>query len=285
MNILIDLSTWRFWRHFFLQSLACGGGISAAIQFILIIFPEYAQKFQGLIPIILIFIVSTIFGLVRSWPRPIEMEYSAPKTKIKIIKGDLLDQDEHLVIGICNTFDTETPHIVSKKSLLGQSIDRLFGADIKKLDELLNQALVGKSFENREPVKDGKNKQYPLGTVAIVEHSPRLIFFLAYCQMSDKNEAFGTVDSVWKSLLSLWTAQSERGNQHPISIPVIGGGQARMSSVLPAQDSIKLIVLSFMFASRKHKITDELRIIIQPNDYDRLDRMELQSFLASLRPS
>lgn len=285
MNILNDLSTWRFWRHFLLQFFACGGAISAVIQFILIIFPEYAKNFQGLIPITIIAIISLIFGIFRSWPRPIEMEYSTPNTKIKIIKGDLLDQDGHLVIGICNTFDTETPHIVSKNSLLGQSIDKLFGGDIRKLDNLLDQALARKSFNNREPIKEGKNKQYPLGTVAIVEHSPRLIFFSAYCQMSDRNEAFGTVDSVWQSLLSLWDAQSERGNHQPISIPVIGGGQARMSSVLPAQDSIKLIVLSFMFASRKHKVTDELRIIIQPNDYDRLDRMELQSFLASLRPS
>lgn len=285
MNLLIDLLTWRFWRHFLIQSFACAGFISGTIQLLLIIFPTIASKFQGILPIGVIAFISLIFGIVQSWPRPIEMEYSAPKTKIKIIKGDLLTQDEHLVIGVCDTFDTETPHIISKNSLLGQAIDKLYGGDIRKLDELIDQALVETSFNNREPLKKGKNKQYQLGTVAVVEHSPRLIFFLAYCQMNDKNQAFGTVDSVWKSLLSLWDAQSEYGNHRPISIPVIGGGQARMSSVLPAQDSIKLIVLSFMFASRKHKITDELRIIIQPSDYDRLDRMELQSFLASLRPS
>lgn len=285
MNLLIDLTTWRFWRHFLIQSLACGGGISAAIQLVLIIFPKSAPTFQGAIPIAIITIISIIYGIVKSWPRPIEMEYSSPKTKIKIVKGDLLDQTEHLVIGICNTFDTETPYIVSKNSLLGQSIDRLFGGDIKKLDELLDKALEKKTFKNREVIKDGKNQEYELGTVAVVDHSPRLVYFLAYCKMNDKNEAFGTVDSVWKSLLALWEAQSERGNHRSISIPVIGGGQARMSGVLPAQDSIRLIALSYMFASRKHKISDELRIIVQPNDYDRLDRMELQSFLSSLRPS
>lgn len=103
--------------------------------------------------------------------------------------------------------------------------------------------------------------------------------------MNERNEAFGTVDSVWKGLFALWDAQSARGNHGPISIPVIGGGQARMSSILPAQDSIRLIALSFMFASRKNKISDELRIVVRPADYDRLDRMELQSFLSSLRPS
>ena len=71
----------------------------------------------------------------------------------------------------------------------------------------------------------------------------------------------------------------------PVSVPVIGGGQARLASVLPAQDSIRLIALSSMFASRTKKVCDELRIVVHPNDYEKLDRMELQSFLSSLRPS
>ncbi len=284
MNILTDLKTWRFWRHFLIQTFACGGLISAVIQFLLIVLPSVAPYFQGAAPIIIIIAISLFFGLIASWPRPIEMEYSAPKTKIRIIKGNLLDQDGHLVVGVCDTFDTETPNIISRGSLLGQALDKLYGGDAKELDRLLVQALTGKNPVG-QIVKDGKNEKYEIGTVAVVRHDPRLIFFLAYCEMNERNEAFGTVDSVWKGLFSLWDAQSARGNHSPISIPVIGGGQARMSSILPAQDSIRLIALSFMFASRKHKVSDELRIVVQPADYDRLDRMELQSFLSSLRPS
>jgi hypothetical protein len=104
--------------------------------------------------------------------------------------------------------------------------------------------------------------------------------------MNEKNEAHGTVDGVWKSLLNLWAEISAQGNGAPVSIPVIGGGQARgLSSILPAQDSIRLIALSFMFTSRKSKICDELRIIVCPKDYEKLDRLEIQSFLSSLRPS
>ena len=284
MNILADLKTWRFWRHFLIQTFACGGFISAAIQFLIIVLPNVVPDFQGAAPISIITAISLLFGLIASWPRPIEMEYSAPKTKIRIIKGDLLDQNGHLVVGICDTFDTEPPNIISRGSLLGQAIDKLFGGDAKALDRLLDQALTGKNPVG-QIVKDGKNKRYEIGTVAVVRHDPRLVFFLAYCEMNERNEAFGTVDSVWKALFSLWDAQSAHGNHGPISVPVIGGGQARMSSILPAQDSIRLIALSFMFASRKHKISDELRIVVRPTDYDRLDRMELQSFLSSLRPS
>jgi hypothetical protein len=284
MNILTDLKTWRFWRHFLIKSLACGGLISAVIQFSLIISPKLAEDFQGVTPLLVIVIVSLIFGCVISWPRPIEMEYDAPKTRIKIIKGDLLEQENNLVIGICNTFDTEMPNIISRNSLLGQTLNKLFRGDFMELDKLLNEELA-----NKNPVgdinKEGKTDKYDIGTVAVVRHGSRLIFFLAYCEMNDRNEAFGTIDSVWKSLISLWDAQSFRGNHGSISVPVIGGGLARISSLLPAQDSIRLIALSFMFASRKNKISDELRIVVQPADYDRLDRMEIQSFLSSLRPS
>jgi len=43
--------------------------------------------------------------------------------------------------------------------------------------------------------------------------------------------------------------------------------------------------LSFMFACRKEKVCDELAIVIRPQDYERLDRLEIQSFLTSLKPS
>ncbi|MDR6964044.1 macro domain-containing protein [Shewanella putrefaciens] len=284
MNILADIKTWRFWKSFLVNVFACGGFISAIFQFVIIVFPSQAISFQGLGIIVGTVLISIIFGLIVSWPRPIEMVYSAPKTTIKIIKGDLLKQDGHLVVGVCDTFDTELPNIISSRSLLGQTINNIFGGDVKALDEQLHHTL-SKLGQVGDIDKEGKTKKYGVGTVVPVRHSPRIIYFLSYCEMNRRNEAFGSVDGVWKSLVSLWDKQSELGNHGSISVPVIGGGQARMSHLLPAQDSIRLIALSFMFASRQHKISDELRIVVQPSDYDRLDRLELQSFLSSLSPS
>lgn len=254
------------------------------MQFLSIVYPSLVPHFQGFRALAVIAGSAIIYGLIKSWPRPIEMDFSAPKTKIKIIKGNILRQDSHLVVGVCDTFDTETPNIISRNSLLGQTINVLFNGDTKQINKLIDEALVGEKPVG-EVAKEGKTARYELGTVAVVRHDPRLIYFMAYTEMNERNEAYGTVDAVWKSLSALWRAQSVHGNHSPISVPVIGGGQARMSSQLPAQDAIRIIALSFMFASRKSKISDELRIVVQPSDYDRLDRMELQSFLSSLRPS
>lgn len=258
--------------------------ISGIIQFWLIISPSSATSVQGWAPLAFIVLCSALVGVGLSWPRPIEAEFSSPKTKIRVVKGDLLEQDKHLVIGVCDTFDTEPPKIIALSSVQGQAQTRLFNGDFKHLDTLLDQALAA-APKSGSITKPGKTDKYGVGAVAVVRHDPRLIFFLAYTEMDAQNNASATIDGVWKSLVSLWNAVSMHGNGDAVAIPVIGGGLARLSNILPAQDSIRLIALSFMFASREHRVCEELRIVVHPRDYDKLDRMELQSFLSSLRPS
>ena len=283
MAIFQDLITWRFWRHFITWSFACLVAFSTILQTSNVLFPNITS-FQGMPTLITVVVISILAGLFWSWPQPISQEYSLPKTKISIVKGNLLHEKHHLVIGICDTFDTETPVIISKSSLQGQALDFLFGGDVQELDRLLAAALAGKPVVGNIS-KNGKQAKYGVGTIATVKHAARLIFFSAYCEMNQNNVAGSNPDQVWKSLQTLWLEVSNRSNGTAVSIPVIGGGQARLSSLIPAQDSIRLIVLSFMFASRINKVCDELRIIISPADYKKLDRLELQSFLSSLRSS
>lgn len=283
MAIFQDLWTWRFWRHFLTRSFACLGGLSTVLQTSNVINPT-VTVFQGMPFLLSVIAVSLIGGLIWSWPRPITQDYSAPKTKISIVKGDVLAEKAHLVIGTNDTFDTETPIIISKESLQGQALQVLYGGDLKELDAQLATALAGKPTVGTI-AKAGKQTQYGVGAIATVKHASRLIFFLAYCEMDAHNTAHSTPDKVWKSLLLLWDEVSKKSNGGTVSIPVIGGGQARLSSIVPAQDAIRLTVLSFMFASRWAKVCDELRIVVRPEDYRKLDRLELQSFLSSLRSS
>ena len=283
MVILQDMRTWRFWRHFLTRSFACLGGLSTILQTSNVINPTITV-FQGMPFLFSVIGASLLGGLAWSWPRPIAQDYSAPKTRITIVKGDMLAEKNHLVIGTNETFDTETPVIIAQNSLQGQALQVLYGGDLKELDKQLASALVGKSAVGTI-AKDGKQTRYGVGTVATVKHAARLIFFLAYCEMDANNVASTTPDKVWKSLVQLWGEVSKWSNGGTVSIPVIGGGQARLSSVVPAQDAIRLTLLSFMFASRTQKICDELRVVVRPDDFNKLDRLELQSFLSSLRSS
>jgi Domain of unknown function (DUF6430) len=283
MLILQDMRTWRFWRHFWMRSFAIFGGISTFLQTNNVINPS-VTTFQGSSVLIMVAAMAIFGGVAWSWPRPITAEYNTPKTKITIARGNIFEEKGHLVIGTNDTFDTETPVIIAKTSLQGQALDTLFGGDLKELDAQLGAALSSKQAIGTA-AKPGKQARYGVGTIATLKHGARLVFFLAYTELDLQNKAGSTPDKMWKSLLALWEEISKRGNGGIVSVPVFGGGLARLSSLLPAQDAIRFTVLSFMIASRGQKVCDELRIIVIPEDYKKLDRLELQSFLSSMQAS
>lgn len=284
MEIINDLTKRRFWRNFSVHTLATGGAISGTMQFLSMVFPEQTKVFQGPAALGIVALISLFVGLILSWPQPIEQIYSSPNTRIRIVKGNILEQPNNLVIGTCDTFDTATPNIIARGSLQGQALDILFGGDVHQLDRLLDEALLEKSTID-SIIKPGKTKKYGVGTVATLNHGARKLFFLAYTEMNKQNEARATPDDIWKSLQALWKEVSISANGTSVSISVIGGGQARLSNLLPAQDSIRFIALSFMIASRKERVCDELCIVVREQEYERLDRLELQSFISSLRAS
>jgi hypothetical protein len=278
-----DLGTWRFWRHFGHSAFAAIGFFAAIVGLVGLLFPGVIADREGWLAAG-IGLVAICYGTYCAWPTPIEATYTSPNMQVRVIEGDLFDQPGHLVIGMCDTFDTAIPSIIAKQSVQGQFLERIFASDIGELDQSLMNALSGIQPAG-DIAKSGKTKKYPLGTVAVIREHARCYFCLAYTTMNEANEARGTIDGIWRSLDSLWKSISAHGNGQPVSMPVIGGGQARLSQVLPAQDSIRFMALSFVLSSRVEKICDELVIVVRPAEYEKLDRLELQAFLGSLRPS
>lgn len=263
--------------------LACFGLLAAVIGLLDIFMKNSLDKLGGFGPAGVV-LVSLTWGLHRAWPRPIEQKFSTPNTEIRIVEGDLFAQEDNIVVGMANTFDTAIPDIIQTNSVQGQLLTRIFRSDVAKLDSELSAALVGVS-----PVdtitKPGKTEKYPWGTVARIRVGPTCYYCFAYTEMNEHNEARTTVGDLWSSLENLWDEVRKHANGGELSIPVIGGGQARISHQLPAQDSIRFIALSFMLASRKEKVCDKLNIVVRPQDAPNIDMLEIQAFLKSLRMS
>jgi hypothetical protein len=277
-----DLRTWRFWRWFLVQTFSAVGVLAVLLEVTGFVFGSLPI---GGWPLALAIGVSSVgYGLIRAWPRPIRQEYNSPQTTIEIVTGDLFEQECNIVVGTCDTFDTAVPQVIARNSVQGQALGRLYGGDVDQLDREIATALSGKTITTTIQ-KPGKTDRYGVGTVATLRNASNRLYFLAYSEMNQDNEAQSTPDGIWRSLASLWDEVSRTANGTPVAIPVIGGGQSRLSQVIPAQDSIRFIVMSFMFASRRTKVCDELRIVVRKSDFDRLDRLELQAFLLSLRPS
>jgi len=283
VEIWKDLKTTRFWRHFLVATFSAIGFFAVILGLFDVIFPDKIPHERVGVTVGVV-VASLAYGAFQSWPRPIQEHYSSPNVKISLVKGDLFDQDGHLVIGMCTTFDTAIPDIIARSSVQSQFLDRIYAGSVAELDAQLERALSSHQTVGQIN-KAGKQEQYAIGTVAVLREHARRYFCVAYTAMNERNEARGTIDDIWRSLDSLWKAVTAEANGGRVCIPVIGGGQSRLSQILPAQDSIRFIAMSFMLASRNEKICDELVIVARQIDYERLDRLEIQSFLKSLRPS
>ncbi len=278
-----DLGTGRFWRHFATSTFSGIGALAVMLGLVGLFFPDVLTG-RGRWLWLFALVASAVYGIWRSWPRPIEEAYFGSSVKVRLIKADLLEEQRNLVIGTCDTFDTSVPEVIARTSVQAQFLERVYNNDVKRLDVDIEAALNGvKDVGTVE--KAGKTTRYPVGTVAVLKDLDRKFFLVAYTEMSPDNEAHATVDGIWGSLSALWSAVSREANGGAVAIPVIGGGQARVGQVLPAQDSIRFIALSFVLASRRQKFCDELRIVVRPKEYEKLDRLEIQAFLTSLRAS
>ena len=273
-----DLRTGRFWWSLVTHLFAAIGFQAVLLELYDVFEPDEISKSDAPLPWIVL-ALAAVFAIYRAWPRPVEQAYSRPNTMVRVFVGDLFELQSNLVIGMATTFDTAIPHVISTGSVQGQFLTKVYASDVAALDQEITQALAG-ATPTGTIAKAGKTDTYPIGTIAVLRHNRRHYFCAAYTEMNDRNEAHGNIPGVWRCLENLWDEVRAHSNGDPIAIPVIGGGQARMS-----QDAVRLIVLSFMLASRERRVCERLDIVVRKQDVRALDMLELQAFLTSLQAS
>jgi hypothetical protein len=232
-----------------------------------------------------------VWAAVRARPLPrVRCEFKYPVMNVVVEPGDLFDRPEHLAVGFCDTFDTEPwPRgPISAASVQGQLLDRVYGGDLAKLDGALATALRGVRPAARPAGRDPwhhprarRSVRYPIGTVAVLDDGPRLVFGVAYSRLGGDGVARSSVEELWLGLNRLWDAVYQRGQQEAVAIPLLGSGLARLD-YLEAPDILRLILLSFVARSREHKVCRELRVLIRPEDLDRINLPGIADFLQSL---
>ncbi|MFF6955527.1 macro domain-containing protein [Streptomyces sp. NPDC008317] len=196
---------------------------------------------------------------------------------VVLVQGDLFDQtDANLVVGFTDTFDTATDEdvVISRGSVQGQLVDRLFAGQRRLLDEKLRAGLravpaVGTESSRAKP--RGRRVRYPVGTTVAVPVDGRRVFATAYSRIGNDLVAHSGHDDLRASLDSLWASVAVHGLFKPLAVPLIGSGLARVTDLDRGQLAA-LIVDSFIGACRRYAaLTPELRIVIRPEDLGRTD--------------
>ncbi|MEU6852781.1 macro domain-containing protein [Actinacidiphila alni] len=211
------------------------------------------------------------------------------RVDVVLVQGDVFEQgDANLVVGFTDTFDTDTGEdvVISRGSVQGQLVDRLFLGQRRLLDEKLRAALRAVPPVGTESVRAkprGRRVRYPVGTTVAVQVGGRRVFATAYSRLGNDLVAHSGRDDLRVSLDRLWDAVALHGQFRPLAVPLLGSGLARVTDLDRGQLAA-LIVSSFVAACGRHSaLTPELRIFVRPDDLAGTDLTPVERLFQGLR--
>lgn len=240
--------------------------------------PDLLEDRWGLLYVAgLLAFVWALFSLRQKDP---EQRFPSENITIRLVEGDLFEQNASALVGMTTTFDTE-PGIIENSSVQGNLLHKIYGGSQTRLDAALAPALAEAETVGTI-TKPGKQDVYPIGTVAVLPGQGTTHYYcVAYTSMDEHNRAKGTIRGILDSLDSVWDAADRNGNGEPICVPLLGQGQSRVPE-LTAEVAVRLIAFSFLLRARREPFSKELRIVVHPNEINKIDRTEFQAFLRSL---
>jgi DNA-binding SARP family transcriptional activator len=210
----------------------------------------------------------------------VRADFTDPDIAIVVMSGDLFTQeDANLVVGFCDTFDTDTDRniVISSESAQGRLLERLYGGERSKLDRDLKAALSRTpkaSLESRSAKRLGKLTRYPIGTVATLHHENRRVFGVAYSRMGNNLVAQSSLAALRASLENLWDAVYLHGQLKPVAMPLVGSGLSRVHEATH-DDLLTLIVSSFVASSGKRYACPELRVLVHDSMFEKMRIAEI----------
>jgi hypothetical protein len=215
-------------------------------------------------------------------------EFPGLRAELVVRRGDLFDQDDaNLVIGFGDTFDTATDGYaaaISKESVQGQLIDRVYGGDRTQLDADLVRGLQGIkpiAVESTQAKPRGKRRRYPVGTVTPLPLDGRRVFAVVHCRQDLDLVTHSSAGELRLALEQLWRAVRQQGLLKPVAIPLVGAGLARVNELSREQLMI-MIIDTFLESCRDARCAPELRIVLRPADMERVRILDVARFVEAL---
>ena len=199
--------------------------------------------------------------------------------KIKLIVGDIFKQKGDIVLATNTTFDTKMKDdFISPKSLQGQLFLKNY-SDIAHLDIDIEKELKNKVSIELLNRKSSKQKRYEKGTVIKLKHKYFKSYWVALADINEHGRPNCCFKDLQSSLESLWSFVSTNGHMEKLIIPILGSGRSALN--VKREKIRKEIIYSFVCFSREKKITQELVVCINPNDFyeNEINLEEIKKFL------
>ena len=262
----IQLAVWRRFsvRVFVLALLEAFGVLWLSVETSGFFAPGFVPVLRSLWWVFLL--SGVLWGFSRAWPRTaIRARVSDFDTWVEIRVCDLFSVKGSLVVGSNTTFDTAIEDgTISEASVQGQFTQRVVGS-VAELDIQIAASLEGTPFECRAADKSyGKDREYPIGTVASVTSSGTRGYLVAIASLNAERVAATTREDVLGALPYLWEYIRSSGTVDPLCCPILGSGASRLTT--PREELVREIIKSFVASTRVGKLCEHLTIAISPED-------------------
>ncbi|KGN67552.1 macro domain-containing protein [Porphyromonas sp. COT-108 OH1349] len=218
-----------------------------------------------------LFGVSILITLIKRRPR-LKFKYFIrdKDVHVNIVIGDLLAMNNKDIVIPTNVhFITEiSDKLISENSVQGQFTKKYFTSHAHLDADIVNNLRETK-YTDENPPYFGKDKQYPLGTVAKlpIKKNNKTTFWsylFALAKLNEHGVCQSNIAEFQKTLPLLWDYIQTKGELSDIAMPILGSGFCRIDS--SREDLFKEILLSFLAATRNSKFCKSLTIVIYYRD-------------------
>lgn len=258
----------------------------AVVQSILSAIEMYAKGFN--IPLWFYVISILVIGSVIFCCNGLWLEgYLRKKAKItiksigmevNIKRGDLFKETGVIVIGVNDFFDTivDNTHI-SSRSLHGMMILKHWGGNVRDLDSQIQNGLASNVFEYVKRDGIAKEKRYPLGTSVLVKDSHGKRFLLVALTRTNAvtHRTHAELRDLYDAVKGSLTVAREIANGDPVSLSLMGGGNARIKA--PEQALFNVMLSSILSECLENeKVSSQINIVLHPNSLKGLNLFAIE---------
>lgn len=282
---LRSISTFSFWRYAIFSAEALSKMLAVVgslylfmdlLDFLSIYTQDKYGKF-AIVPVLLAALLVVVF--TRRPVGRVSYRAAGKDYRIDVKIADLFAEPGDLVISSNTTFDTDIASgLINVDSVQGQLSVRLFDGNTAEIDRQLAEGLRGVSHKIRKNAP-GKDREYPIGTVAAVRIPGRTFYFVAMSRLNDQGTAQSSVRNIEEALEKLWAFVATSGELRDVAIPLMGTGRGRVP--LPRKKMVERIAQSFADASREKVFSNRLAVVVRPADAENfgLNLFEVRDYL------
>ncbi|WP_157053751.1 macro domain-containing protein [Schleiferilactobacillus perolens] len=188
-------------------------------------------------------------------------------TTVEVSLGDLFKQNDLKVVSFNEYFDDVVDDkIIAKNSINGKYLSSLSSSQLEDVRDKLQNAprlaekgvQVGTNFYRKE----GKKKQYRLGTIVVL---PDDYLATAASKFTSDNKAVVTMSEYISFLMNFWDEVDRVYNGRSVSIPVFGSGMLRFRGGydnVSDQDLLQIILWTFKVSKIKFTYPARLHVVV-----------------------